>query len=164
MLALAWLMCWTAVSIVWSDDPEQSVLDTERRLIYVIGLLAVLLLVRRRGTPVLARRDVAGIVAISTYALSTRLFPRGVVDSFGGNRLAEPIGYWNGLAVFAVMGVLLALGFAARGKTLAARGFAAAALPVLLTTLYFTYSRGGWMALAVGLVFFLAWTHAGSSS
>ena len=53
------------------------------------------------------------------------------------------------------MGVLLALGFAARGKTLAARGFAAAALPVLLTTLYFTYSRGGWMALAVGLVFFL---------
>ena len=71
------------------------------------------------------------------------------------NRLAEPIGYWNGLAVFAVMGVLLALGFAARGKTLAARGLAAAALPVLLTTLYFTYSRGGWMALAVGLVFFL---------
>lgn len=154
LLGLAALAGWTTASIAWSDDRAQSVLEVERGLVYVGGLLAVLLVVRRRSLHQFLGGVLAGIAVISTYALWTRLFPpRGSgVDSVALNRLAEPIGYWNGLAIFTVMGVLLALGFAARGGGAAARGAAAAVLPVLLTTLYFTYSRGGWMALGVGLV------------
>jgi O-antigen ligase len=47
---------------------------------------------------------------------------------------------------------LLAIGFAARGRTLAVRAFGSAAPIVLIPTLYFTFSRGAWAALAIGLV------------
>jgi tetratricopeptide (TPR) repeat protein len=50
------------------------------------------------------------------------------------------------------MGALLALGFAARARTLAARAASAATLVVLLPTLYFTFGRAAWIALAIGLV------------
>jgi O-antigen ligase len=158
LLALIGYTCWTAASIAWSDDSPQSVLDLERRLIYVVGLLAVLLLVRREAVQRLLAGTLMGIAAISSYGLSTRLFPvqDPVVDSVEGNRLASPIGYWNGLAIFAVIGIFLALGFAARGRGMTSRGAAAAVLPLLLTTLYFTYSRGGWMALVVGLLAIVA--------
>src|SRR6185437_5779543 len=43
-----------------------------------------------------------------------------------GYRLSDPIGYWNGLGIFSVMGVLLALGFAARAHSTVARGVASA--------------------------------------
>jgi ABC-type multidrug transport system fused ATPase/permease subunit len=54
------------------------------------------------------------------------------------------------------MGALLALGFAARAESLAARAAVAATLPVFLATLYFTFSRGAWIAGAVGLAAALA--------
>ena len=62
------------------------------------------------------------------------------------------IGYWNGLGIFAVIGLFLALGFAARGERLATRAAAGAALPILAATMYFTFSRGAWLALLVGFV------------
>ncbi len=95
-----------------------------------------------------------GITITCSYSLLTRLFPRsfGVEDDFGAYRLASPLGYWNALGVFAVIGMLLALGFAARSRSIAVRALAAASIVVLATTLYFTYSRGSWVALAVALV------------
>src|SRR3712207_6971382 len=45
-------------------------------------------------------------------------------------------------SIFAAMGVLLALGIAARARGPLLRGLAAASLVVLLPTAYFTYSRG----------------------
>ena len=73
-------------------------------------------------------------------------------DTLAGYRLTDPIGYWNGLGIFAAMGVLLALGFAARARVSLARGIASALPVVLISTLFFTFSRGAWVALAVGLV------------
>jgi O-antigen ligase len=58
--------------------------------------------------------------------------------------------------VFVVLGILLALGFALRGRTLAARALGSAALVVLAPTLYFTYGRGAWLALAAGLAALVA--------
>jgi O-antigen ligase len=49
------------------------------------------------------------------------------------------------------MGSVLALGVAARARPLARAG-AAACLPILVTALYYTYSRGGWIALMIGVV------------
>ena len=50
------------------------------------------------------------------------------------------------------MGSLLALGLAARARSPALRALAAASLLALLPTLYFTFSRGAWIALAAGLI------------
>src|SRR6478752_7353562 len=49
------------------------------------------------------------------------------------------------------MGTVLALGFAARARTVPARAFGSAAPIVLVPTLYFTFSRGGWAALVIGV-------------
>src|SRR5215211_6528314 len=105
-----------------------------------------------------ARRLLGGLLAaislITLFSLLTRLVPDriGVYDQTAVYRLAEPIGYWNGLAIFAVIGTLIAFGFAARAHTLWARAACAGAMVVLLPTLYFTFGRAAWIALAAGLV------------
>jgi O-antigen ligase/polysaccharide polymerase Wzy-like membrane protein/tetratricopeptide repeat protein len=154
LIALAAFVVWTATSIAWSSSQGTSVLELERAIVYPLGLLAALLIVRRDSLTAFTGGLAAGVVAISTYSLATRLFPDriGVFDPLARYRLAEPIGYWNALGIFAVMGLLLSLGFAARGATVAGRAAAGLALPVLVTTLYFTFSRGAWIALAIGLV------------
>ena len=63
-------------------------------------------------------------------------------DPVAAYRLEEPLTYWNALGVFAAMGALLALGFAARSQSVVARALPAATLPILFSTLYFTFSRG----------------------
>jgi O-antigen ligase len=52
--------------------------------------------------------------------------------------------------------VVLALGLAAHGRSPLARAVAAASLPLLVPTLYFTFSRGAWIALAAALVVVVA--------
>ena len=66
------------------------------------------------------------IGAVSLFSLGTRLFPNvlRVYDPTAAKRLAEPLGYWNGLSAFTALGAVLALGFAAHGRTLAVRAAA----------------------------------------
>jgi hypothetical protein len=151
--AISAFLGWVALSTIWSKDVPSSVFEVERTLLYPLALLAALLLVRERRIAPLLGGGLAAITVISTYSLGTRLFPRRgeVFDVITRARLSNPIGYWNGLAIFTVMGILLALGFAARGKTVLSRALAAATVPILATTLYFTYSRGGWIALVLAL-------------
>src|SRR4029453_15843494 len=67
-------------------------------------------------------------------------------------RLEQPLGYWNSLGAFAAMGILLALGVALRTRSLVARALAAASLPILACTLYFTFGRSAWIALGLALL------------
>jgi hypothetical protein len=151
--ALAALTAWYLLSAVWAASASGAVYEAERALVYPAGVAAVLLVVRRRHVSLLLGGVLAGIVVDDLYGLGTRLLPDrlGRYDPASPYRLAAPIGYWNGVGIFSVMGILLALGFAARGNALA-RVLGSASLPVLLTTLYFTFSRGPWIALAVGVV------------
>ncbi|HYP48808.1 MAG TPA: O-antigen ligase family protein, partial [Thermoleophilaceae bacterium] len=150
--ALGLLTAWIGASIAWSEDVPQSVFELERVLVYLVALLALVVAVRRRSLPWFVGGLLAGITAVCIAALISRLFPAegAGTDVILVNRLSDPIGYWNALGIFAGMGALLALGLAAHGTRTAGRVAAAAALPVLLTTLYFTYSRGSWIALAIG--------------
>lgn len=154
--ALAGLFAWTLVSATWSLDPTGSLLEAQRVLLYLATAVAFALLVRptARG-PMLA--GVLAAVALLCFAgLADVLVgddPVGAVsaDPDSENRLSGPIGYANALALLAAMGVLLALGLAVVVERLALRGLCLAVVPPLIVTLYFTYSRGGWLALAVGL-------------
>jgi hypothetical protein len=156
--ALVGLVGWVWLSVAWSSDLTQSVFDGERSLVLLAAAAAGLVLVPRRPVRPLLGGVLAGIVAISAYALATRLLPSrvGTYDALALYRLNTPVGYWNGLGITAAMGSLLALGFALRASRRAARVLAAASLLVLLPTLYFTYSRGSWIALGVGLAAALA--------
>jgi hypothetical protein len=155
---LAGFGVWTWLAIVWSEDPAATVLEGLRVLMYVSVFTAILLVLRREGVPLLLAATLAAIFLASGYGLLTRLFPErlGSFDPVAAHRLEEPLTYWNAAGLFAAMGALLALGFAARAQTVAARAVASATQPIFLATLYFTFSRGAWIAGAVGLVVALA--------
>jgi hypothetical protein len=150
---LAGLGVWTWLALLWSDDPAATVLEGQRMLLYVAVLAALVLLVRRSNAPVVLAATLVAIFLASGYGLLTRLFPErlGVYDAVAAHRLEEPLTYWNALGVFAGMGALLALGFTARGRSLAGRVLAGATLPLFFSTIYFTFSRGAWVAIAIGL-------------
>ncbi|HEY5159912.1 MAG TPA: hypothetical protein VII83_02460, partial [Gaiellaceae bacterium] len=158
VVALLALAAWIALSTLWSLDATKSVLETQRALVYLAAALALLALVRRGEHPALLGGALAGIVAISTYALATRLFPDrlGYYDPTAGYQLSTPLGYWNALGIFAVIGILLALGFLAESERLPVNALAGGSLIVLSLVVYFTYSRGSYAALALGLAAMLA--------
>jgi O-antigen ligase len=149
---LAALTAWTFGSVAWSDDVSQSVLDGERLLVYLAAVAALLVLERRQVEGLLWGL-LAAITLVCAWALCLRVFGGAgsydiAVSPGSTRRLAAPLGYSNGLGVFAAIGALLAGGLSVRLRSVTA----AAALLVLLPTLYFTYSRGAWLALAAGAV------------
>jgi O-Antigen ligase len=149
---------WVALSTVWSVSSAQPVLEAERDLVYVAAVAALFCVASRRSFPWVAGALLAAIYSVAMYPLATRLFPGQLVayPPSIGYQLAAPFGYWNALGVFVAMGVLLAVGFAAHGRTAALRAASAAALVPLACTLYLTFSRGAWLALAAAAVVVLA--------
>jgi hypothetical protein len=159
LLALVSLTAWVGLSIVWSRDPAQSVLELERALVLLGGCASFLALGRRGSLRSLTVALVLGIASVGAYSLSTRLAPDhfGSYDPIAGYRLSAPVGYWNSLGIFTVIGILLALGLATdRSGGLLARAIGAAAVIPLSLVLYFTFSRGSGLALAVGLAITIA--------
>lgn len=148
---------WTALSATWSLSPTESALDAQRVAVYAAVFLAVALWARRSSRHLLIGVWLATSV-VCGWALLTRLVPdRFGVDYVGsGARLSAPVGYWNSLAIYAAMGELLALALACDARKRLVRAFAASSLPLLLTTLYFTYSRGGWVSLGASLAVLFA--------
>jgi hypothetical protein len=158
LVGLAALVAWIALSMVWSASPLRSLREAERGLIYVAGVFAVLITVRRRALAVLLGGVVAAISAIAAYGFVSRLFPTRpiAVDPVEGTLLIEPLGYANALGLLAAIGLLLALTVAAAARTPLARALAAAAPILLLPVLYLSASRGAWLALVGGLAVALA--------
>lgn len=152
LLAWAALLAWVALSTLWSTDRAQTVLEVERTLVYVSAAAMFVLVCSRRSQRPLLAGLLWAIGAVSLFSLGTRLFPNvlRVYDPTAAKRLAQPLGYWNGLSSFTALGTVLAFGFATHARTLAARAAAAALLIPLLATFYFTFGRSGWVALAAG--------------
>lgn len=145
---------WSALSLLWSRSVTLTMLDVQKLLVYVGIVPAALLVVTRRSVPQLLAGVLSGVTLVSAYALATRLFPErlGSFDPLSGYRLTTPLGYWNALGIFSGLGVVLALGFAARAARPSSRALSAAALPLLMATFFFTFSRGAWIALLLGLL------------
>ena len=147
--AIAWaglvaaLGGWIWLSATWSISSTLTLLDGQRVLAYVCAAAFVALAVKRTSV----RPISAAVLAATTIVTAYAVLRYGSTD---GSAMAEPIGYSNALGLLAVMGLLLALGFAADGG--AARSAAVAAAVPLGACVYLTYSRGALVALAVGLV------------
>jgi hypothetical protein len=133
--------------------------EAERSTMYVLALGAFAFVARA------AMGSLAGvamcIATVDAYALATRLAPGalGRVDAVAPYRLAEPLGYWNGLGILSVLGALCAIGAVANGSA-RLRALAASTLPVVAATIYFTFSRGAWIALVIGFCTALAFATA----
>ena len=151
MVALAG---WIALSAVWSISTPATVREVERILVYVAVALAVAFVLRRGDGPGVAAGAAVGIVLIAAYGLGTRLLPDrlgAADDPFNAYRLAAPLGYWNSFGLLAAIGAMLVVGAVAHARRRWHATVAAAAVPVLVLALYFTFSRGSWTAFVFGV-------------
>ena len=159
---LAAFAVWSGLSVAWSIAPDQSWLEFNRALAYV--LVAALALVLGSSLPRAAEKVALGYLAIATavalYALGGKLFPwveiPGLLDLDHADRfsrLRAPLGYWNALGLTCAMAVPIGLRatVALSGR---ARTAALLSLVTVLTTLALSYSRGGLLVavLMVGLL------------
>ncbi|MGH2917211.1 MAG: O-antigen ligase family protein [Solirubrobacteraceae bacterium] len=167
---LAAFAAWTGLSSAWSTVPDTPLLDMQRAMLYAALFgLAVLAADSGPHARALVRSVLAAIVVIVGAGLVSRLQPdilAGTTDAFTGlsYRLGYPLEYWNAFGGLASMGAVLAVGLAADRRAAAPlRAIFAASGTLLLVAMYFSLSRGAWLALAVGLVALLALSpHRGS--
>lgn len=128
-------------------------IEADRILVYLGFFLAAFLIAQtdqRRQR--FAEGLTIAVAAVALLGLASRLAPHvlEVSNSLGsGPRLRYPLGYWN--ANGAMFGIAAALLLWSSRNALSAwlRWISAAALPAVLLALYFTYSRGGLVALVV---------------
>jgi O-Antigen ligase len=144
----------TALSVVWSVQPDDSWQDAGRMLAYSAVFGAAVALVRAAPTrwPAVLGGVTLAAVIVCGYALLTKVFPAGLDAHDIYARLQAPYGYWNATGLTAAMGVIGCMWLGARrtGHALLS-ALAYPAIGLLLLTLMLAYSRGALIALAVGL-------------
>jgi hypothetical protein len=145
----------TALSIVWSVQPDLSWQNAGRLLAYsgVFGTGVALVRVAPRRWPAVLGGLTLAAAIVCGYAVLTKVFPGSLAPSDTYARLNEPYGYWNAVGLTAAMGVICAMWLGARrsGHALL-RACAYPAMGLMLTTLVLAYSRGALAALAIGLL------------
>lgn len=154
---------WSAISSLWSGSIELSVIEADRVLVYLGVFLAAFLIAQ---TDQRRQRFAEGIAIslafVALLALGSRLLPHvlSVGEGLGsGPRLRYPLGYWNANGVACGIGTALLLWTSRFSPSRAARWFSAGVLPAVLLALYFTYSRGGLLALVIACGCLLALSH-----
>jgi hypothetical protein len=150
----------SALSSLWSGSMELSVIEADRVLVYLGFFLAAFLIAQTdESRQRFAEGMALGITLVVLLGLFSRLLPHvmNVSDSLGsGPRLRYPLGYWNANGAMAGIAVAMLLWTSRRSAWAALRWLSAAAIPAVLLTLYFAYSRGGLLALAVAVGCLLA--------
>jgi O-antigen ligase len=147
------LAVWSASSSLWSGSVELSFIEADRELVYLGFFLAAFLIAqtdRRRQR--FAEGLAIAVTLVALLGLASRLLPHvlEVSDSLGkGARMRYPLGYWNANGAMFGIAVALLLWSSRRAARTALRWASVAALPAVLLALYFTYSRGGLLALLI---------------
>jgi hypothetical protein len=144
----------TALSVVWSVQPDDSFKDAGRMLAYSAVFGAAVALVRAAPDrwPALLGGVILAAVVVCGYALLTKVFP----DQLDANdiyaRLRAPYSYWNAIGLTAAMGAIGCMWLGARraGHALL-NALAYPAMGLMLVTLMLAYSRGALVALALGV-------------
>jgi len=161
--ALAAFAAWIGLSSRWSTAPDAPLLDMQRAMLYLALFgLALVAADSRRHARLLVWSVLVAILTVVVVGLLSRLQPdivTGTTDPFTkvGYRLGYPLEYWNSFGALASLGAVLALGLAADRRCASIlRGTAAGAATLLAIAMYFSLSRGAWLALIVGVVVLLA--------
>jgi O-antigen ligase len=147
---------WSLISTSWSDAPARAVGEFDRALLYLMLFALVATLPRTTET---ARTVLIGIAVAATFVcisgLLTRVLPDvlPIAPNVLDQRLSYPITYWNGMGLLAALAIVFATHFTCSTREHpAARVVGAAVLPLLASTLFFTFSRASIVVMVVGVV------------
>jgi hypothetical protein len=152
---------WSGVTLLWSVAPDNTWSELNRALSYVIALVLAVALgaSSERSIRLVSEGFLLVAIAVALYGLGQKLVPGlHIAGLFDLNqtgplpRLQEPLGYWNALALLLALGSPVALMVTVDAtRTVRVRLLALIGLVVMLLAIGFTYSRGGVLALVVGL-------------
>jgi hypothetical protein len=161
---LTGFLAWTALSLAWTESSGNTNAEVARVATY-LGVFALGLSIRgSKGVRLMVAAIGTGIAFIAVVALLSRLHPAWFPEATqtakflhgARGRLSYPLDYWNAVAALTAMGIPLVLNMATTGKSVFLRSLAAAALPAMALTVYFTLSRGGILAgVAALIVYFI---------
>ena len=160
LAVFAAFVVWSGLSVLWSYGPDLTWVAFNLTAFY-LAVVTVLGLTSARGLQLrtVGYGYLVVAAAVGTYAFLGKGLPDVVTHAHTYARLSSPIGYWNVLALMMVMGFTVALSVAGDRRTpVWLRTFAAAAAVPMCFAFFFTLSRGGWLALAVALLLYFAFT------
>jgi len=162
LIAIVGLVLYAALTLasaLWSHATGRSLVEFDRAWLY---LLVLVLFGGVRASAVNLRWLIRGLAVgasiVCVAGLITRVLPDvwHTAPDVSNQRLSYPVTYWNALGLLAVLGIVLAFHLTC---SLAERRFvrviAAAVLPLLCATLFFTFSRGAMLAGGVGLMVYV---------
>ncbi len=160
MGALGLFVAWAGFSVLWSFGPDLTWVAFNAAAFYLaVAALLGLTPVRALQLRFVAWGFLAVAVVVGVYAFLGKGLPDVVTHAHTFARLDSPIGYWNVLALMMLMGLVVGVSLAGDGRAHpAARVLAAAAGVPLCFTFFFTFSRGGWLAAAVALAIYFAFS------
>ncbi len=157
--ALGLYALWTLLSEHWSHAPGDAVVEYTRTLVYLLATVVFGSVARTRVRMVWVLRTLAlAISVVCLCGLITRVLPHLWPTSANivNERLSYPVSYWNVLGLLAAFGILLCVHLTSdERERRSVQVAAAAAVPVLAATLYFTFSRGSIGVCFIGLVAYI---------
>ncbi len=157
--ALGLYAALTLASALWSHASGRALIEFDRACLY---LLVLIFFGTIRASASNMRWLIRGLVIGASIVCLAGLISRVAPDVWhtapdvANERLSYPVTYWNALGLLAVLGIVLAfhLTCSLRERRLV-RVLAAAVIPLLAATLFFTFSRGAIAAGSVGLVIYI---------
>ena len=147
-------------AITWTESTERSMIEFSRVLM-LLGTFALVLLIQTRdGVERTVTGVAAGVTVIGIVALASRFEPDwfdvpALPMGFSVARLSYPLEYWNGLAALMAIGLAPLAWGAGAARDVLTRALSAAAIPLVLSVIYLSASRGGAIAAASGLLVLL---------
>jgi hypothetical protein len=139
------------------------VIEADRVLVYLGMFLAAFLIAQTDQRRQRFAEGIAiGLALIAFLALASRLLPH-VIEApssiENGPRTRYPLEYWNAVGASCGIAAALLLWGSRRALAKSLRWLAVGSLPAVLLALYFTYSRGGVLALLVACGCLIALSH-----
>jgi hypothetical protein len=150
---MAILVAVKGLSMIWTISPTETIEELLRSSMYLATFIVALAAAasRRLVAPLIDGMNLI-VLAVAGYGVLQKINPVEYnTRTIDGVRIGSTLEYANTVAVILGMGIVLGLARMTQLRHPVYRGLYSAALLVFSASLYFTFSRGGMLALALAL-------------
>ena len=151
---MAVLVAVKGLSMIWTISPTETIEELLRSSMYLAAFAVALAAAasRRLVAPLIDGMNLI-VLAVAGYGVLQKINPVEYnTRTLDGVRIGSTLEYANTVALILGMGIVLGLARMTQLRHPVYRGLYSAALLIFSASLYFTFSRGGMLALVVALV------------